>query len=158
MERGARMRFRVQKTAEGNELRIRGTGYPDTGSSVDEKLYDDGQHGDEVAGDGVFSVIVEMPRSVATLRYRFFLDGAPEFRDLPSTRTSNGDRVLQFNRDGDAPIDSFGVRYGMTDELHPDEIGYSQIAGAVLAEIEAIPSFRRFAGLPPDEPGRMGGQ
>ncbi len=156
--RGARMRFRVLKTADGAELRIRGTGYPDTGISVDEKLYDDGTHGDEVAGDSVFSVIVEMQPSVVTLRYRFFLDGVPEFRDPPSTRATNGDRVLQFNRDGDAPIESFAVRYGMTDEMHPNAIGYASIAAGVLREIEGAPSFRRFAGLPIDVPERVGGR
>jgi lysophospholipase L1-like esterase len=153
-DRGARMRFRVGKPADGAEVGIRGRSYPDTGFSVDQKLYDDGTHGDEVARDGVFSATVEMPRSVATLRYRFFLDGVPEFRDPPSVRTTNSDRVMQFNRDGDAPIETFGARYDMTDEVHPDANGHARIASGVLREIEGMPSFRRFVGLPIDETKR----
>ena len=156
--RGARMRLRVRKTVAGAEVRVRGTGYPDTGFSVDEKLYDDGTHGDEAAGDGIFSGFVQTPSSIATLRYRFFLDDVPEFRDPPSTQTTNGDRVLQFNRDGDAPIESFGVRYRMSDELHPDAKGYAHIAAGVMREIETTPSFRSFVGLPIGEVGTAGGR
>ena len=147
-DQGPRMRLRVKKTVGGAELRVRGTGYPDTGFAVDEKLYDDGTHGDEAAGDGIFSGIVQTPPSITTLRYRFFLDDVPEFQDPPSTQTTNGDRVLQFNRDGDAPIELFGVRYRMSDELHPDAKGCAHIAAGVMREIETIPSFRRFVGLP----------
>jgi hypothetical protein len=156
-KQGSRMRLRVKKTVAGAELRVRGAGYPDNGFSVDEKLYDDGTHGDEAAGDGIFSVIVQTPPSIATLRYRFFLDDAPEFQDPPSQAT-NGDRVLQFNRDGDAPIASFGVRYRMSDELHPDAKGCAHIAAGVMRQIETIPSFRRFVGLPLDEAETAGGR
>ena len=155
---GPRMRLRVRKAVAGAELRVRGAGYPDTGFSVDEKLYDDGTHGDESAGDGVFSGIVQMRPSITTLRYRFFLDDVPEFRDPPSTRATNGDRVLQFNRDGDAPIESFGVRYRMSDELHPDAKGFAQIAAGVMREIETIPSFRTFVALPIGEAETAGGR
>jgi lysophospholipase L1-like esterase len=147
-EQGARMRLRVRKTVAGAELRVRGRAYPDTGFSVDEKLYDDGTHGDEAAGDGVFSGIVQTPPSVGTLRYRFFLDDEPEFRDAPATRATNGDRVLQFNRDGDAPVESFGVRYRMSDDLHPDAKGCAHVAEGVMRAIETIPSFRRFVEPP----------
>jgi len=148
---GPRMRLRVKKMVAGAELRVRGTGYPDTGFSVDEKLYDDGTHGDEAAGDGIFSAIVQTPPSIPMLRYRYFLDDVAEFRDPPSRQATNGDRVLQFNRDGDAPIESFGVRYRMSDELHLDAKGSAHLAAGVMLQIETIPSFRRFAGLPIDD-------
>lgn len=157
-DREPRMRLRVRKTVAGAELRVRGRAYPDIGFAVDEKLYDDGTHGDEAAGDGVFSGIVQTPASMTTLRYRFFLDDAPEFLDSRCTRGANGDRVLQFNRDGDAPIESFGVRYRMSDELHPDAKGYAHIAAGVMRQIETIPSFRRFAGLPSDDAETAGGR
>jgi len=115
---------------------------PQLGGNVPNavQLYDDGTHGDERAGDGVWSLAVGLP-SGKPVFYVYTNSGARgrwEGLDLPHIRRVDVP-------DGDAagaavylPIETFGRVYMQGDDWHTDKVGYDLIGRAVAHEIAAL--------------------
>ena len=108
-------------------------------------LFDDGTHGDQVAGDGVWSreVVFE---TAGTLIY-MFTDGerAGSWTGLENYRS----RVYALHpadvgRRTYLPIAQFGRRLLRSDGYHPDAAGYGGIADALLEAVKQVPAFRRY--------------
>jgi len=64
----------------------------------------------------------------------------------PAGEPADDDRILLFNRDGDAPIEEFSTRFLMNTDSSPDDRGHQRIAEDVLGEVANVPSFRRHLG------------
>ena len=104
-------------------------------------LYDDGTHGDERAGDGVWSRAVRiMPQT--EIAYVYTNSGAPghwEGLDVPSVRT-----VVAPSRDAYLPLETFGAITLQADAWHTNAVGYGliaeAIADAVVRERDGPPS------------------
>ncbi|MFN2375933.1 MAG: hypothetical protein ABR538_05305 [Candidatus Binatia bacterium] len=143
--RGPRVRLRVLAPGQGRRLHVRGAGSAETGFRFEQPMNDDGIEGDERASDGVHTAVVEARSAVEWLRYRYYDGQRPEFEDPPRTAGTNSDRTVRFNRDGDAPVEDFGKRKLMSDDIHPDAEGQRRIAEAVLEKIVELPSLRRHA-------------
>lgn len=111
----------------------------------DVPLFDDGSHGDEVAGDGVFSTTVEMPGGdVHRFEYRFTKNGTAEFVPLPPLPSTQGVRMLELTGDEVAPLAVFGEMRLMVEHTHPNAEGHRLIATTLADEIARLPSFARF--------------
>ena len=101
------------------------------------QMRDDGQGGDERAGDGVWSYEAWLPRG-ARVFYVYTNSGARgiwEGLDVPSIRqvripmTSGSDRIY-------LPIETFGQLYMQADNWHTNAEGYDLIAAAVEQALE----------------------
>jgi lysophospholipase L1-like esterase len=106
-------------------------------------MHDDGTHGDQRAGDGVWSYAARM-RPGARLSYVYTNSGREgrwEGLDVPALRDVNvegpGGRTLY------RPIDSFGKLPLQADSWHPDAEGYRMIASAVLEALKGDEQLRR---------------
>jgi len=107
-------------------------------------LRDDGSGGDEVAGDGVWSGIAEVPPNVGQLAYQFHQGDVPEFRPLPPLLSAQGLRIQAVRGHERAPVVRFGELFLMAERTHPDAAGHAVIAEGIADEIETLPSFQRF--------------
>lgn len=105
-------------------------------------LFDDGTHGDEVAGDGVWSrqVHFDQPQIVT---YAFTNGSAAgQWTGLENYRLRSW--AL---RDGDVkhtvllPVEEFGVHVLRSDSSHPDAAGDRAIAEALASTVRATPRF-----------------
>lgn len=110
-----------------------------------EPLRDDGQGGDEVAGDRVFSGVVEAPPKIGAIEYAFWLDETCEFTPLPPLPSTTGTRLLRFDRDTMGPVADFGDGGLMAERTHPNARGQTLVAIALADLVETLPSFRRWA-------------
>jgi|SRR5579862_3371344 len=144
--RGARLLFRVQVASTAEHVSISGAWGVRGDATFDEPMYDDGTHGDEIANDHVFSVVLEAPPNEGTVRYLFTHDGTPEFVPLPPYTPLWAARHARFGDDGISFIERFGERFMMVERAHPDPAGHAVIATDLLKQIEALPSFGRFLG------------
>ena len=106
---------------------------PALGGLVPNKvsLYDDGTHGDQRAGDGVWSYAVALPpgKRLAYVYTNSGREGRWEGLDVPALRTvvvddHAGRRMYR-------PIESFGRFYFQADAWHTDADGYDLIAHSV---------------------------
>jgi lysophospholipase L1-like esterase len=140
------VRFRVYagRVAAAKTLYIVGPD-PQLGDLIPNKvaMYDDGTHGDQRAGDGVWTYAAQFKRG-RTLHY-VYTDGGAEGRweglDVPHIREFTVEaapevRVLY------RPIDSFGRIYLQADSWHPDATGYELIAQGVARVLEQDRRFR----------------
>ncbi len=137
-----RVIFRVSRGAYAvpRALYIAGTD-PQLGSAEPNAvaLHDDGRDGDERAGDGVWSLAVDLEPG-AHLTYVYTNSGARgrwEGLDVPHLR----DLVVPASVDGTPvylPIETFGQVYMQADDWHTDAVGYDLIAAAVADAIVAI--------------------
>jgi lysophospholipase L1-like esterase len=95
------------------------------------ELYDDGAHGDQAAGDGVWSraVDIEKPGKLSYL----YTDGERpgEWRGLESYRPRSF-ALRELGVTVYTPVAQFGRRLLRSDVAHPDAEGYALIADAVL--------------------------
>jgi lysophospholipase L1-like esterase len=107
-------------------------------------MYDDGTHGDERAGDAVYSTVVRLPDNTRRVNYRYYGDGIPEFEPPPNFPPSWANRVLRLADDSIGPVDLFGELFLMADNAHPNALGQQVIASGLAAEIERLASFRDF--------------
>jgi lysophospholipase L1-like esterase len=113
-------------------------------------LHDDGNDGDEHAGDGVWSYVASLPVG-ASIHYAYTNSGRQgvwEGLDVPVVRhfvvAGVGERTLY------RPIESFGVLPFQSDSWHTDAAGLGEIARAVAAALESQPAFARFVASPSD--------
>jgi lysophospholipase L1-like esterase len=135
--------LRVVGRRAGAAYGVRGSDWLHADLAFEAPLVDDGTHGDEVAGDGVFSGTVMLPPGVDVIQYRFTEDGAAEFTPLPPLFSQNGYRLLHAERAAVGPVEAFGDLGFMTERTHPNGAGDALIATGVVEALEALPSFDR---------------
>jgi lysophospholipase L1-like esterase len=114
------------------------------GTPNQTQLYDDGTHGDERAGDRVWSRSVSL-ESGAPVYYVYTNSGAagqwmgvdiPEVRSVTVSGSAGARLVL--------PLDVFGEMVLQADGWHTNGSGYDLIAHAVFDALETSESFRRY--------------
>jgi lysophospholipase L1-like esterase len=113
--------------------------HPQLGNLAPNKIamYDDGTHGDQRAGDHVWSYSATFPQGTK-LFYVYTNSGGEgkwEGLDVPHVRsftveTQNGEEKVY------RPIESFGRIYMQADPWHTNAIGYELIARALLATLK----------------------
>ncbi|MDH3283883.1 MAG: GDSL-type esterase/lipase family protein [Acidobacteriota bacterium] len=107
-------------------------------------MYDDGTHGDQRAGDRVWSLAVGLSPG-ADVFYAYTNSGragAWEGVDVPHVR----ELVVAADREGERlflPIDAFGRVFVQSDSWHPDRNGYGLIADQLLDAMARSPDTRR---------------
>lgn len=127
---------------------VQGTGYFRPDFTFAEPVYDDATHGDEKAGDGVYSVTIEVPANVPSVEYFFWRNDVQEFKPLPPLSSSIGNRLIAVAPDTTGPVDVFGQSLLMAERAHPNKEGAGIIAKLIADRIEELPAFRRFVGSP----------
>jgi lysophospholipase L1-like esterase len=120
--------------------------HPELGDLVPNKvtMYDDGTHGDQKAGDGVWSYAVAFAPGTKVF-YVYTNSGAEgewEGLDVPYIRefkveAKPGQKTVY------RPIESFGKVYMQADAWHTNALGYELIAKALIEELKKIDKFRR---------------
>jgi hypothetical protein len=112
-------------------------------------MYDDGTHGDQRAGDTVWSYAAQFPRRTA-LAYAYTNSGTqgqwegldvPEIRSVTVDALAGDDRVY-------LPVESFGRIYMKGDPWHTDASGYDLIAGATIDALRRDGRFQRYLAQP----------
>jgi lysophospholipase L1-like esterase len=130
------------------------------GDSVPNRIamYDDGTHGDQKAGDKVWSLGVKLPRGKTIFYVYTNSGGEGEWQnvDIPDLRRFTVD-AEETARTLYAPIDSFGRMYMQADGWHTNAAGYQLIAEAILRKLKEEPRFREYAELATNglEPSRQ---
>lgn len=138
--------LRVADAPPARALRVAGAGYFQDAFRFDEPAFDDGSHGDERPGDGVFTATVAVPAGIHALEYRFVADGRPEFQGLPPLPSTQGSRLLRVGDGARGPIERFGEIPFMAERTHPNAEGQALIAAALADELATRPSFARWVG------------
>lgn len=133
--------LRVQVPQRDRSYSVRGEGVLGANSNFDGPLYDDGTHGDERAGDGVFSARFPFPRSIGTFRFKFFQGDLPEFDSLPPMPSQFGDRAVRPSGDFVTPVFRFGDLAVLAERTHPNARGHSIVAAKAADLIENLPAF-----------------
>jgi len=113
-------------------------------------LYDDGSHGDQRAGDGVWSARFTFTEP-QLLTYAF-TNGAPagSWTGLENYRLrAFALRPEDLGHTVYLPIAQFGRQALRSDSSHPDATGHRAIAHALADVIEASNGFAAFTGSPP---------
>lgn len=131
-----RVIFRVAAGALASPVYLMGHG-PELGDFKPNRLpmFDDGSHGDEVAGDGIWSREVSFP-SPGWRGYAYTAGAdAGEWKGIESYRS----RRLEVPPSGTwfLAVEEFGRRRMRSDPSHPDEAGLDAIAAALAASITA---------------------
>lgn len=110
------------------------------------EMFDDATHGDQVAGDGVWSLAVDVGKP-GKLTY-LYTDGEPAgaWRGLENYRArSFAVHPPEMGTTVYAPVAQFGRRLLRSDVAHTDAAGNVLIADALLDVIAAMPAVRAFA-------------
>ncbi|HKA29034.1 MAG TPA: SGNH/GDSL hydrolase family protein [Candidatus Binatia bacterium] len=139
-----RLLLRVHVPGPPAHVRVQGHAYGLADVAFDEPMFDDDTHGDETPHDGVYSTTIEVPARFWATEYTFVRDGESELTPGPGTPSQQAGRLLIGSEDRIAPVEEFGEIYLMADQAHPCRDGHALIAETLAAEIERLPSFRRF--------------
>jgi lysophospholipase L1-like esterase len=132
--------------------------HPKLGKSVPNQvaMYDDGTHGDQIAGDKVWSYTAHFPQAT-NLAYMYTNSGergkwegldVPYAREFGVKTQNNQERIY-------TPIDSFGQIYMQADAWHTNAAGYQAIANAVskiLTDSKRISIVRLYEGMRRKQP------
>ena len=126
------MLFRVRTLAPEQQvavevrpaLELQGTRFP---------MRDDGQSGDQVAGDGIWSSLVPAGDTTNVEYIYWKRDGTDFVREYGETITGTSARLRPVAAAGN--IDTLGEFYLHTDSAHPDEEGHALIAKALLERV-----------------------
>lgn len=104
-------------------------------SSVDP-MWDDASHGDQVAGDGIWSLSIPQHSGQRVL-YAYWQTVSSELeREFePASSLGGRWRLGDVPKSGIMDIDDFGVYFLHTDNAHPDEEGHRLIANALLPAV-----------------------
>jgi hypothetical protein len=121
--------------------------HPALGHGVPNRvaMYDDGTHGDQRAGDAVWSYSARLPRRTS-FAYVYTNSGEPgrwEGLDVPEIRSLTVAAAGAAER-AYLPIDSFGRIYMKGDSWHTDASGYDLMAGAIVEALKRDARFRRY--------------
>lgn len=151
--------FRVDMTGEGPTGQVYVTGNaPALGGFVPNAvaLFDDGSHGDQVAGDGVWSRAMhfDAPQILTYL----FSNGAEagEWTGIENYRLrSYALRDTDVGQVVELPVEKFGVHALRSDSSHPDALGYRAIAEPLASVIRETPAFAAFARAHPAASPRL---
>jgi len=106
-------------------------------------LYDDGTHGDQKAGDKVWSYAATMaPGRKFYVYTNSGAGGRWEGLDVPDVRSftvpaGGGERKVY------RPIETFGELYMQADAWHTNAVGYDLIARALLESLKQTPRFQQ---------------
>jgi lysophospholipase L1-like esterase len=146
LARARRATLRVRAPDRDAAYEFRGSALFGESFQFTEPAYDDGTHGDERAGDGVYSATIEVPANIGRLRYLAFRNGEPELKPLPPMASSVGDRLMLVTTDVLGPVDTFGELVFQAERAHPNREGQQLVAEMIAAGVEADPAFRRFVG------------
>jgi lysophospholipase L1-like esterase len=149
-----RVLLRVHVPGRLAQVSVQGHAYGLDDVGFDKPMFDDGTHGDEKAHDGVYSTTIEVPARFWATEYTFSRDGEAEFTPLPQSPPARDGRRLIGNQDRIAPVEEFGELYLMSGQAHPDGAGHALIADALAADVEQLPSFRRFVDQIGNAPAR----
>ena len=114
--------------------------HPALGALVPNRvaMYDDGTHGDQRAGDGVWSYTASLApgQRLAYVYTNSGREGRWEGLDVPALRTVVVDAPA--GRRLYRPIESFGKLYLQADAWHTDATGYALIARAVFDALKTV--------------------
>jgi lysophospholipase L1-like esterase len=117
--------------------------YPELGDNVPNKvaMFDDGTHGDQKAGDNVWSFMAKLPagRKVFYVYTNGGAEGKWENLDLPKIRNfvvpPSSDKFYR-------PIETFGQLYLQADGFHTNAEGYEIMARAVRDAVIKTEKFQ----------------
>lgn len=117
--------------------------YPELGDNVPNKvaMFDDGTHGDQRAGDNVWSYTASLPtgRKIFYVYTNGGAEGKWENLDLPKIRNfvvpSSGNPIYR-------PIETFGQLYLQADGFHTNSAGYEIMAQGVRAAVVKSEQFQ----------------
>ena len=141
--RPRRVVFRVRAPAGATDpLVVRGRNYLRPDDRFEAPLGDAGTIGDERAGDGVFSAVVELPPETEVIEYNFWLGNTQEFIPLPPPPSLAGNRFLVLGRETVTPVVGFAERPRMAERAHPNADGQALIARGLAGLVETLSSFR----------------
>lgn len=121
--------------------------------AFDQPLRDDGQGGDEKAGDGVFTTVLDVPAQYSSIVYKFYQGEIAEFAAVPPMSSTLGDRLLRIGGDRTGPVDEFGKALFMVERAHPNGEGHRVIAELLADRIQQTPAFQRFLASGGPAPG-----
>jgi lysophospholipase L1-like esterase len=138
-----RVLLRVLVPDAGRTYRVEGTGVFQKFAFA-EPAYDDGTHGDERPGDGVFSVAIEVPANVSSIAYKFYQGDIAEFTPLPPLASTLGVRVIRTPASRIGPVYVFGQSMFMAEGAHPNRDGHQVIAGLLADKLEEMPAFHEY--------------
>ena len=121
--------------------------HPKLGNLVPNKvaMYDDGTHGDQRAGDAVWTYSATFPPG--TQLFYVYTNSGEEGKwqglDVPSIREFT---VEAKRNEGEIyrPIESFGRIYMQADSWHPDASGYELIAKALLEVLKGTDKVQEY--------------
>ena len=139
-----RVVLRVLAPDATRTYRVVGLAYFQPGYAFAEPAYDDATHGDERAGDGVFSATLEVPAEIQAIEYQFHQGDIAEFTSLPPLASTLGDRVLRTPASRVGPVDLFGQSLFMVERAHPNRDGHQLIAQLIADKLEDLPAFRNY--------------
>ena len=108
-------------------------------------MYDDGTHGDQRAGDGVWSYTATFPPGTVVF-YTYTNSGSKgkwEGLDIPAIRRFKVETPQTALRVY-TPIDTFGTMYMYADGWHTNAAGNALIAKAVLEELKRDERVQRY--------------
>jgi lysophospholipase L1-like esterase len=121
------------------------------------RMYDDGTHGDQRAGDRVWSVAISAAPG-SSFHYVYTNSGQEgewEGLDAPAVRTA-GVSAAEIRSTVYAPIETFGTVYMRADPWHTNADGYQLIAQAIVQVLEEEPAIRRMLVQPDGAPSGVG--
>jgi len=136
--------LRVAVPDASRSYRVDGLAYFHPEFAFAEPLFDDGTHGDERAGDAVFSTTVQVPNEYQAIEYKFHQGDIAEFAAIPPLASTLGDRVLQTPGSRLGPVDVFGQSLFMVERAHPNRDGHQLIAQLIADKFEELPAFRDY--------------
>jgi hypothetical protein len=134
--------LRVQVPDPKQEYRVDGVGYFRPDFRFAEALFDDGTHGDERAGDGVFSTTVQVPAEFSAIEYKYHQGSVDEFAAIPPLASTLGDRVLKMPGSRIGPVEVFGQSLFMVERAHPNRDGHQVISRLIADKLKDLPAFR----------------
>lgn len=109
------------------------------------KMYDDGTHGDQIAGDNVWSYIEEF--GMGEDIYYIYTNSGQYNKwnglDVIGLRHINAKAVIN-ERILYAQIDTFGKIYMKADPWHTNSLGYERIARAIINNLKTLDNFKKF--------------
>lgn len=121
--------------------RVEGLAYFHPEFTFAQPLRDDGAAGDEKAGDGVFTTVVEVPVQYPALEYKYHQRDKAEFAALPPLSSALGDRVLPSPSTRVGPVDVFGQSLFMVERAHPNRDGHAVIAALIADKLQTVAAF-----------------